>query len=87
MFEYLHGKVQDVFSDKDASTLVYEPSIHVSRNSQRKDEFTYEVLFDLALRLKRSSAEGVPDGMFIVGNPTIHDLKCSATFVPSFSYG
>lgn len=92
LFQAVNGAVEDTFmvsGQPDTSiVLVDEASINVKRVSN-VDQFTYRVVLDVSMRVKKSSLDGKTGSLsdkYIMANPTVKDVQCAVTFVPKFSY-
>ena len=85
-YKHLKSNIDRVFGEREEIGLVDRPSIQVRRVNQT-DKFSYEVLFDLSMRVGRDLLDNRTDldGKYIVGNAKILDMKCIATFVPKFN--
>lgn len=86
-YKHLKSNIDRVFGEREEIGLVDRPSIQVRRVNQQTDKFSYEVLFDLSMRVGRDLLDNRTDldGKYIVGNAKILDMKCIATFVPKFN--
>ena len=61
VYKKFSDKMDGVFGDANSISLVDGPSIQVNRVSNR-DEFTYEVLFDIYLNQNKDLIESLYDG-------------------------
>ena len=86
LYGYLNGKVAGVFKQDNSILLVDTPSILVNR-VDAVDKFSYVLLMDISLRIKRDVLNGADDGKCVVCGATIKDVKCKVTFTPKYDGG
>ena len=42
---------------------------------------------DVDIQMKRNVADSIPEGKFVVGNATLHDVRCDVEITPHWQYG
>ena len=92
VYKKFSDKMGSVFGDANAISLVDGSSIKVNRVSNR-DEFTYEVLFDIYLNQNKNLLESLYDGAptsnyerkYLLANAVVKDVKCTFKSIPHFT--
>lgn len=85
MYQYLNGLINGLFKGKESITLLDKPSISVKRVNN-VDQFSYEVYFDLNLRVNKSLMKNNDyNGKYIIGNAIVKDLRGIVILTPSFN--
>ena len=93
---FVYGKfaseIQNVFGENSTLTLVDGSSIKVKRvDSSGKDEFTYEVVFDIHLNQNKDLLKFLYGGTstyekkYLLANIVVKDVKCEVKFTPKFT--
>ena len=66
-----------------------EPIFNVKREND-VDKFTYDVYFDLGIRVKKDVLNGFAanseyERKYVIGNAVVKNLQCTVEFVPALS--
>lgn len=92
VYKKFSDKMAGAFGDANSISLVDGPSIKVKRVSNR-DEFTYEVLFDIYLNQNKDLIESLYDGTstsdyeqkYLLANAVVRDVRCEVKAIPHFT--